>query len=240
MSAALLDAIRAEAAARGETLAQAVRHHLMTGVVVRLARGRGGDAFALRGGLLTRAWVHASHARPTRDLDFATDLPFDLEATVERFSRALEVEIDDGVRIDATRTTARGLWLQTAFPGVHVELMLGLGDHDPESLGIDIGFHDPLVPPTTTIELAGTRVRRTWPTCGSSAVPCRSSSATSSMRSSPRSRAAATRPHRPSSCSPGRRGRRRPRVCAGRRTATSSASSTRSSPTSARGFDMRQ
>lgn len=156
-----LDRIAGDAAARGETLAQAVRHHVMIGVVARLARCTGGEAFVLRGGLLTRAWV-APRSRPTRDLDFVGDFPFDIDDTVHRFAPALRIELDDDVRIDADRLGARGMWLDTAFPGVHLTLAVGLGGVDQE-LGVDIGFADPLVPATTTIELGATRVRAVRP-----------------------------------------------------------------------------
>ena len=42
--------IRAEAELRGETLVQAVRHHLMLGVIERVARSPDGAAFVFRGG----------------------------------------------------------------------------------------------------------------------------------------------------------------------------------------------
>ena len=153
--------IRDGAAARGETVAQAVRHHLLTGVIARVAASPEGAAFVLRGGMLTRAWV-APDRRPTKDLDYVGDFPFSVEDTARRLLPALAIELADDVVIDRERVAVRGIWLASEFPGVHVELAIGLGRAD-QSCGIDIGFRDPLVPEATEIELAGRRVRAVRP-----------------------------------------------------------------------------
>lgn len=130
----------------GEAPSQAMRHRLLAAVIERLARTT--EAFVLRGGLATRAWI-APLPRPTRDLDLVGDFGFDVEDTLRRLQPALACEVDDGVVIDRERLVARGIWLDTAFPGVHVELPIGLGRVD-QTIGIDIGFRDPLVPPAVT------------------------------------------------------------------------------------------
>ena len=101
--------------------------------------------------MLTRAWI-APLRRPARDLDYVGDFPFDVDDTARRLRPALATELPDGVRIDAARATFRGIWQGTAFPGVRVELALGLGRAD-QQLSIDIGFGDPLVPPAMVIVL---------------------------------------------------------------------------------------
>jgi hypothetical protein len=141
---ALLDRLQAEADRRGETLTQAARHHLLEGVLRRVGRLPDGGGFVLRGGLLTRAWV-APRPRPTRDLDFVGDFPFGVDETVRRFAPVLGDELGDGVHLDAGRFAARGIWLDTSFPGVRLSLGLGLGAADQE-LSVDVGFGDPLVP----------------------------------------------------------------------------------------------
>jgi hypothetical protein len=128
----------------GETSLQALRHHLMGGVIERLARTS--TAFVLRGGYLTRAWIDPL-PRPTQDLDFVGDFAFDIADTVARFGTALACRLDDGIVIESRG--ARGIWLDTGFPGVHVELAIGIERAD-QQLGIDIGFGDPLVPPSAT------------------------------------------------------------------------------------------
>lgn len=157
----VFDRIRDGAAARGETVAQAVRHHLLTGLITRVARTPEAHAFVLRGGMLTRAWI-APARRPTSDLDYVGDFEFSVEDTERRLRPALEVALPDDVVIDRDRVVARGIWLDSEFPGVHVEIALGLGRAD-QTASIDIGFRDPLVPEATWIELAGTRVRAVRP-----------------------------------------------------------------------------
>lgn len=139
-------------AREGETALQGWRHTLMTAVLARIAAS--GAPFVLRGGLLTRAWI-APLPRPTRDLDLVGDFAFDVADATARFRAALTPNVDDGVSIELRE--ARGIWLDSAFPGLHVELAVGKGGVT-ETIGVDIGFRDPLVPPTVT-----------WP-CGLRAV----------------------------------------------------------------------
>ena len=130
----------------GETALQALRHYLMRGVIERI--GRETKDFVLRGGYLTREWIDPL-PRPTEDLDFVGDFAFGIDETVERLEPALACKIDDGIRIDRKKLVARGIWLDTKFPGVHVDIAIGI-DRADQRLGIDIGFNDPLVPPPTT------------------------------------------------------------------------------------------
>jgi hypothetical protein len=110
---------------------------------------------------LTRAWI-APLRRPARDLDYVGDFPFDVGDTARRLAPALAIDTGDGVVIDPA-PAVRGIWLDTEFPGVRVELALGLGRAD-QRLSIDIGFRDPLVPPAASVELeGGLRVRAVRP-----------------------------------------------------------------------------
>jgi hypothetical protein len=147
---AVLQLLEEEAGRRGEPLARLVRHHLLEGVLRRVGRLPGAGGLVLRGGLLTRAWV-APWPRPTRDLDFVGDFPFDVEETARRFAPALAEAIDDGVCIDRDRFTAQGIWTDTRFPGARLSLWLGLGAAD-QPLSVDVGFGDPLVPEPVWLE----------------------------------------------------------------------------------------
>ncbi len=151
----IVDRIRADAALRGETMGQAVRHHLATGIAARLGHTLHAGSFVLRGGLLTRAWI-APHRRPTLDLDYVGDFAFDLGETVRRFTPALSCTLDDEIEI-ADQLTANGMWLDSGFPGVRLGLRLGIGRADQE-LTIDVGFGDPLVPAATVIRLPHTDI----------------------------------------------------------------------------------
>ena len=132
-----------------------MRQHLMLGIVRRLSRVS--DAFVLRGGLLTALWI-APRSRPTRDLDFVGDFPFDVEATQQRFAPALAIELGDDVQIDPASLRASPMWLDSEFPGVRLLFRLGLRAIDQE-LSIDIGFNDPLVPATVERAIEDDRVR---------------------------------------------------------------------------------
>jgi len=130
-----------------------MRHHLTVGIVRRLARTPAHDAFVLRGGLLTALWI-APIPRPTRDLDFVGDFPFDVEVTRSYFAPALGLDLEDGVRIDPASLRVSPMWLETAFPGVRLVFRLGLGAIDQE-LSVDVGFNDPLVPEAVVRDFAG-------------------------------------------------------------------------------------
>jgi len=134
-----------------------MRHHLMAGVIERIARSPERDAFVLRGGMLTRAWV-APVPRPTRDLDFVGDFAFDRDATARRFATALELDLADDVKIDRASLAASPMWVDSGFPGVRVTLALGLGVVD-QKLTIDVGFNDPLVPAPVTLAFPGSTGR---------------------------------------------------------------------------------
>lgn len=130
----------------GETALQALRHHLMQGVIDRVAHTT--QDFVLRGGYLTRAWIDPL-PRPAQDLDYVGDFAFGVDDTVARFAPALACERADGIVIDPAQLVARGIWLDSGFPGVHLDVAIGIERAD-HRLGIDIGFGDPLVPPAVT------------------------------------------------------------------------------------------
>jgi hypothetical protein len=147
--------LRPDSVRDGEEPLDGLHHHLMTCIIERVARS--GEPFVLRGGMLTRAWV-APLPRATRDLDFVGDFAFDIADTARRLRGALALPLDDGACLDLDRFAARGIWEDTAFPGVHVDVAIGIAVAD-ATIGIDVGFRDPLVPPPTT-GLFGARVVR--------------------------------------------------------------------------------
>ncbi len=133
-----------------------LRHHLLTGVVVRVARSPERAAFVLRGGMLTRAWL-GERARATRDLDYVGAFAFDRDATHARFARALATATDDGIAIDRGSLQAEAMWTDTGFPGVRLGFAIGVGVAD-QRVSIDVGFNDPVVPPAIEVAIANTPV----------------------------------------------------------------------------------
>jgi hypothetical protein len=152
------DAILADAERRGESYADAARAYVLAAIAARVARAC--DDLVLRGGLLTRAWIPGP--RPARDLDFAADFAFSIDATRDRFARAVAIDLADDVAIDAGSLEAAGIWLDSEFPGVRLRFAAGL-EHAGDAVSVDVGFRDPLVPPPTTIRLAGHDVRAVRP-----------------------------------------------------------------------------
>lgn len=130
-------------AARGEDADQALRHHLLEGLLRRLAASPVAGDFVLRGGLLTRLW---SPGRCTTDLDLVGDYPFDVDATSARLRAMARMPVDDGLQVDASAVRTRGIWLDTDFPGVRAQIPMGFGPNV-FVVSADVGFGDPLVPP---------------------------------------------------------------------------------------------
>lgn len=140
------DDLAARAGRLGRPVDEVVRHHILEGVLRRLAPLPNAGDFVLRGSMLTRAWV-APRPRVAQDLDFVATFAHDVGETARRFAPVLAMTgIDDGVCFDAASLRAQGIWLKTAFPGVRLSVRAGLGCAD-RPLGIDVGFNDPLVPP---------------------------------------------------------------------------------------------
>jgi hypothetical protein len=142
---ALSDRLAERATELGRPVEEVVRHHVLEGLLRRLARTASAGDFVLRGSMLTRAWV-APRVRVVQDLDFVGTFPHDVGETIRRFSSLLAVGgIEDDVCLDPL-LRGRGIWLNSAFPGVRLFLRAGLGWAD-QALQVDVGFNDPLIPP---------------------------------------------------------------------------------------------
>ncbi|MEM6928409.1 MAG: nucleotidyl transferase AbiEii/AbiGii toxin family protein [Myxococcota bacterium] len=156
----------AAGADRGEAPEVAMRHHLLEGLLRRLAASSVVEDFVVRGGLVTRMWAPG---RATRDLDLVGDHTFDLEATSERLRTIGRVPVDDGLRIDPLAVRTQGIWLHTDFPGVRAHIPVTFGT-TVLRVTADVGFGDPLVPAATWVDypaLVGPppRVRACAPEC---------------------------------------------------------------------------
>src|SRR3954465_11250388 len=99
---------------------EAIRHRLLEGVLLRLARRPDVGDFVLRGGMLMRHWFRPV-PRPSVDLDLVATFPFSVEEAAARF---LPVFADgaggDGVTFEIDRVRVEGIWLSTGSPGVRV------------------------------------------------------------------------------------------------------------------------
>ena len=125
--------------------AEARRHRLLEGVLLRLARLPDADRFVLRGGMLMRLWFRPI-GRPAADLDLVSTFPFSVEETARCFAALLaDHGVDDGVIFDTERFRVEGIWLNTDFPGVRL-FASGKVDGTEDDLSVDVTFGEPLVP----------------------------------------------------------------------------------------------
>jgi hypothetical protein len=125
--------------------ADLIRHRLLEGVLLRLARLPDARHFVLRGGMLMRLWFRPL-ARPAADLDLVSTLPFNVAETERRLIPLLaDRGVDDGVVFDTERFRVEGIWLNTDFPGVRI-FAAGEVDGVEDDFSVDVTFGEPLVP----------------------------------------------------------------------------------------------
>lgn len=123
----------------------AIRHRLLEGFLLRLARLPNSTAFVLRGGMLMRLWFRPLN-RPAGDLDLVATFPFSVAETERHFVPVLtDRSIDDGVRFEKQRFRIEGIWQNTDFPGVRL-LASGEADGIEDEFNVDVTFGEPLVP----------------------------------------------------------------------------------------------
>src|SRR5262249_61139334 len=96
----------------------AIRHRLLEGVLLRLARRPDAGAFVLRGGMLLRYWFRPI-PRPADDLDLVATFPFDVKEAARRFLPVFaDGAVADGVPFDAEQVRVEASFLETGSPGV--------------------------------------------------------------------------------------------------------------------------
>lgn len=148
------------------------RHRLLEGFVLRLARRPDAEAFALRGGMLVRQWL-PEVGRTALDLDLVCGLPFDEGAVRARLVAVLAEEgVSDGVRFDPERVKVRGIWADTAAPGLRLTAR-GRVDGRAADLRVDVTFGlEPWPVPQRTLFRAERGEARVW-ACGPEAIVAR-------------------------------------------------------------------
>jgi hypothetical protein len=144
--------LREVAAETGTDIADIVHQHAMEGLLRRVFVTPGAETFALRGSVLTRAWVYPAF-RPAGDLDFVSPRAYDENEAYWFIRIAAEVtEIEDGIKFASTDLQIRPTWYNTDFPGLRLGISYTL-DKQQRYLEIDIGFGDPLTSPPDWREL---------------------------------------------------------------------------------------
>ncbi|WP_315791273.1 nucleotidyl transferase AbiEii/AbiGii toxin family protein [Fischerella sp. JS2] len=139
------------ATATGRPSEEVLTYHLLEGVLRRVSHSIYAQDLVLRGGMLTRIWV-PSGRRIAVDVDFLGLYPFDIENTQQKFQDILAAKnLADGVVFHLESLQTRGIWLNTEFPGVRVNIDAAVVDYQ-QNIQIDVGFGDPLVPPAMWID----------------------------------------------------------------------------------------
>ena len=130
---------------------EVLTYHLLEGVLRRVASSPDRSELVLRGGMLTRLWVPVGH-RIAADIDFLALYPFAITTTEQRFRAVLSRDnINDGIIFDLDQLEAKGIWLNTDFPGVRLSVSASFEEYQ-QPIQIDIGFDDPIVPPAEWID----------------------------------------------------------------------------------------
>lgn len=119
------------------TTADALRHRLLEGVLLRLARLPDAGGLVLRGGMLLRHWFRPT-PRPALDLDLVAPAPLTV-ADVARCYLPLfaDTVIGDGVVFDTDRLRAEAIWQHTVHPGVRVHAC-GVVGEDEGDIQVDL------------------------------------------------------------------------------------------------------
>lgn len=136
----LLNRARAE----GRAFQELATLYAMERFLYRLGRSAHAERFVLKGGLMTLTWA-GEYARVTRDIDLLGRGANSVGAVVARVREVLAVEVDDGVRFDATSVEGSEITVETAYVGVRVAFAANLAGMVLR-MQVDVGFGDAVVP----------------------------------------------------------------------------------------------
>jgi len=130
-------------------------YHLLESVLRRVANSIYVNELVLRGGMLTRLWI-APEKRIAEDVDFLGLYDFGIDSTKEKLINILsnknqKTNFTDEVIFDIESLEVTGIWLETEYPGVRINVNAVLEDYQ-KNIQIDVGFGDPLVPPAQWID----------------------------------------------------------------------------------------
>lgn len=123
---------------------------LLEGFLWRLAGRPDADAFALRGGMLVRAWF-PERGRWASDVDLVCSLPYDLSDMRRRMYEVLATPAPDGVDLDFERFRLDSIWPDDAHPGMRLFVQATVDDgagkrSEFDELHVDFTFDLPIWP----------------------------------------------------------------------------------------------
>lgn len=143
-------AIQKLARTSGGDVQELLTLYALEGILTRVALSPYRGDFVLKGGVLLAAF---NLRRPTRDIDLqSSNLANDVESVVARVQEIVTLHVDDGLTFDPQQVTAQTIRDDDPYAGVRIRLvgMLGISRL---SVGIDINFGDPIMPPPAQITL---------------------------------------------------------------------------------------
>lgn len=148
---ALLQALLDRQALEGAPRAEVRRQHALEGILRRLAASPLRETFVLRGGVLLRV-LCPRVPRPAQDLDLLSRERYDADSARAQVAAILALPCADGLRFGACE--GQPIWTDRPFPGLRFQVAADvLGDA--LEVQLDVGFHDPIVPPPLLREIPG-------------------------------------------------------------------------------------
>lgn len=128
-----------------------VTRYLHESVLSRISRSQWKNHFFLKGGILMYA-MQGLHSRPTTDIDFlGQSVPNNTDSLLHIFSEILQVKTDDAVIIDSHSMQAKIINELNTYNGIRINVKANF-DTINQSLQIDIGFWDIIIPDPIQIE----------------------------------------------------------------------------------------
>lgn len=120
-------------------------------VLSRVSHSQWKDHFFLKGGVLMYA-LQGLHSRPTTDIDFlGQNTPNDKDSLLRIFTDILQVNTDDAVIFDTHLIKAKIITERNTYNGIRINVTTNL-DTIRQSLQVDIGFGDTIIPNPIQIE----------------------------------------------------------------------------------------
>jgi len=128
----------------------AIRHRLLEGVLLRLAKLPDAGGVVLRGGMLLRHWFRPT-LRTAIDLDLMAHSPLAVPDAM-RFQSMFADTVDDDVTFDVEGIEIEGIWLQSDHPGIRMHVAGTYAGHEDE-IQVDVTGGPPPRPAAVMSEL---------------------------------------------------------------------------------------
>ena len=133
-----------KAQADGLDFSLVLTRYALERLLYRLGISSHQDNFLLKGALLFDLWFDVP-LRPTRDIDLLGFGLVELTHLTAVFEKLCELEVDDGVRFDATIIQAQEIRKDANYAGIRLTLLAWI-DGAKCSIQVDVGYGDAVTP----------------------------------------------------------------------------------------------